>query len=211
MTGNDANAKKLYSFGMEPEESSHHFVVTLGDKREKYVHISEHFEFFENKERRAIEYKVLVNDPRMRVILDRFRWDNIEDALRFEFNQRLKRSGAKASRFKKGANILPRLFGKEMILLCWAIEDADPALIPVAIRNWQGLKPEERWWLFTQTNAASGQALRGKNLGWRKALRYALTENPVSEDLMPQREVLGQKQSVLPLQGDHEEGATDKY
>jgi hypothetical protein len=49
------------------------------------------------------------------------------------------------------------------------------------VENWLGLKPEERWWLYTMTNAATGHALRGRNRGWRKALRFALTENPVPE------------------------------
>jgi hypothetical protein len=44
-----------------------------------------------------------------------------------------------------------------------------------------GLAPEERWWLFTMTNAATGHAIAGRNKGWRKAVRYALTENPVSD------------------------------
>lgn len=71
--------------------------------------------------------------------------------------------------------------GKELVLFAWAIEDADPALIPVAIKNWQGLMPEERWRLYTMTNAATGHAVQGRNKGWRKAVRYALTENPVSD------------------------------
>ena len=80
-----------------------------------------------------------------------------------------------------GQTPLSRLVGKELVLLAWAIEDADPALIPVAIKNWLGLAPEERWWLFTMTNAATGHAMTGRNKGWRKAVRYALTENPVSD------------------------------
>ena len=52
-------------------------------------------------------------------------------------------------------------------------------MIPTAIKNWLGLSPEERWWLFTMTNAATG-GLKDKR-GWRKAVRYALTENPVEE------------------------------
>jgi hypothetical protein len=55
----------------------------------------------------------------------------------------------------------------------------DPAVISRAVRNWKGLMPEERWWLYTMTNAATG-GLRDNN-GWRKALRYALCENPVVE------------------------------
>src|SRR5699024_1442973 len=73
-----------------------------------------------------------------------------------------------------------RLLGKELTLLAWAIEEADPALIPTAIRNWLGLAPEERWWLFTMTNAATGHALTGRGKGWRQAVRFALTENTVA-------------------------------
>ena len=47
------------------------------------------------------------------------------------------------------------------------------------MHNWLGLVPEERWWLYTMTNAATGHAVNGRNKGWRKAVRFALTENPV--------------------------------
>jgi Protein of unknown function (DUF3780) len=82
---------------------------------------------------------------------------------------------------KGGQTPILRLFGKELVLLAWAIEEADPALIPIALKNWLGLAPEERWWLFTMTNAATGHAIAGRGKGWRKAVRYALTENPVSD------------------------------
>jgi len=65
------------------------------------------------------------------------------------------------------------------VLLAWAIEDADPGRVQTAVANWMGLTPEERWWLYTMTNAATGQALSGRNRGWRVAVRYALCENPV--------------------------------
>ena len=65
-------------------------------------------------------------------------------------------------------------------MLAWAIEDADPSTVPTAIANWKGLAPEERWWLYTMTAAATGNYLAGRGRGWRKALRYALTENPVT-------------------------------
>jgi hypothetical protein len=56
-----------------------------------------------------------------------------------------------------------------VVLLAWAIEDADPARIPTTIRNWRGLAPEEQWWLFTMTNAATKHAVSGRGKGWRKA------------------------------------------
>lgn len=173
--------KQLLSFGMEPEESTHHFLVNLGKTKGPQIYISEHFEYFEHPGRQKIEYEIGPDHPAMRVVLSRERWDRIADTVQFEFNHRLKRVGAKSSRFKQGYNTLPRLFGKELIVLCWAIEDADPGLIPAALKNWQGLKPEERWWLYTMTNAATGLALKHRNTGWRKALRYALTENPTGD------------------------------
>jgi hypothetical protein len=36
------------------------------------------------------------------------------------------------------------------------------------------------------TNAATGHAITGRGKGWRKAVRYALSENPVS-DVQPVR------------------------
>ena len=47
------------------------------------------------------------------------------------------------------------------------------AEIAVGIRNWLGLKPEERWWLYTMTAAATGLAHQ-IGMGWREALRRAL-------------------------------------
>jgi hypothetical protein len=82
--------------------------------------------------------------------------------------------------WKPESNYLHRLFGKELLVLAWAVEDADPGAINLAVQNWLGLKPEERWWLYTITNAATGHAIQGRGKGWRKALRFALTENPVT-------------------------------
>jgi hypothetical protein len=103
--------------------------------------------------------------------------------LRAELNKRLKAHGRRPGKWKTGYNPVSRLLGKELTLLAWAIEDADPALIPTAVANWQGLAPEERWWLYTMTAAATGNYITGRGRGWRKAVRYALTENPVG--IMP--------------------------
>jgi hypothetical protein len=94
------------------------------------------------------------------VALARPKWDLIADEVRAQFNQRLKRSGMKSGAWRTGANLLRRELGKELVLLAWAIEDADPSLIPTAIANWNGLVPEERWWLYTQTAAATGHATK---------------------------------------------------
>lgn len=168
-------------FGFDPSESGHHFRVTIPAKKDERVYISEHFSLDDTPERLELNIALGAEDAKLRVILPRLKWDDIADATQLEFNQRLRQVNLKPGKWKAGSTPTSRLFGKELVLLAWAIEDADPALIPVAVRNWLGLAPEERWWLFTMTNAATGHAIAGRNKGWRKAVRFALTENPVSE------------------------------
>jgi hypothetical protein len=77
-----------------------------------------------------------------------------------------------------------------------------PTTSPNALRNWEALAPEERWWLYTMTVATTGQALQ-KGIGWRKALRAALADNPFvkGEGMSPRarRELLGHSQLSLNL------------
>ena len=169
-------------FGFVPEKSQHHFLVTIPKRAKKndWVCISEHLEWNENEEVRILSFALGREDSKMRVMLSQSKWSAIADDVKAEFNGRLKRNGLKSGQWKTGQTPVSRLLGKELVLLAWAIEDADPTLIPMAIKNWLGLAPEERWWLFTMTNAATGHALTGRDKGWRKAVRYALTENPVS-------------------------------
>ncbi len=109
--------------------------------------------------------------------------------LRTEFNQRLKEYGQKTASGNKAKMPCNAFLAKELTLLCWAIEDCDLKVIPTAIKNWLGLKPEERWWLYTMTNASTGDA--NTKYGWRTAIRYALTENPVT-DKFQQRSIFDQ-------------------
>jgi len=79
------------------------------------------------------------------------------------------------------------LCGWYLIILAWALEYADPELAITAVHNWLGLAPEERWWLYTMTNVATGHAINERNKGWRKALRFAFTENPAMEGVLRHR------------------------
>lgn len=115
----------------------------------------------------------------LKIELSKHKWKALEEALMIEFNNTLKGEKLTTSRFKIGNNRVEHLLGKEMMVLLWAIEDCDPSVIPTAIRNWRGLMREERWWLYTMTNACCGDY--GVKFGWRKALRYALTENPIAD------------------------------
>lgn len=180
--------QKTEGFGFDPSESQHYFLVSLSSSKDADVQISEHMTWEKGMWEKKIRAVQKETDERLRVSLARSKWDAIADAVTAEFNQRLKDFDLRKGKWKDpGLTPVSRLLGKEIILLAWAIEDADPGRIPAAITNWLGLTPEERWWLFTMTNAATGQALRGKNLGWRKAVRFALTENPLSVGVFEQR------------------------
>uniref|UniRef100_A0A831UA73 DUF3780 domain-containing protein n=1 Tax=Geobacter metallireducens TaxID=28232 RepID=A0A831UA73_GEOME len=173
---------KYEGFGFCPQESAHHFRVTIPAGSQQEIIISEHFSFDEEGGARSATLSES-HDGQLKVILSRAKWNAIADEVRVEFNRRLKEHGVRAGKWKTGVVPVARPLGKELVLLCWAIEDADPATIPTAIRNWLGLAQEERWWLYTMTNAATGNAVSGRNKGWRKAVRFALTENPVTDHI----------------------------
>ncbi|RWK94989.1 MAG: DUF3780 domain-containing protein [Mesorhizobium sp.] len=111
----------------------------------------------------------------MRCETSREVWDTISPEARSEFNRRLKAESKPAGRWGADETSVQRLLGKELLVLLWAVElpDVRPEEIAVAIRNWMGLKPEERWWLYTMTAAATGLAHQS-GMGWRGALRQAL-------------------------------------
>lgn len=164
-------------FGFNPQENKHHFVVTIPEKKESPVIIYEQFEWQARSEQQPV---VLYNYDSAKAEISRHKWKLLEEAVKTEFNSRLKKQKKRIGRFNNGNNYLERMFGKELLVLVWAVEESDPSNIETAIRNWLGLAPEERWWLYTMTNAATGHLPDRR--GWRKALRYALCENPVDEE-----------------------------
>ncbi|CDF59193.1 DUF3780 domain-containing protein [Thermobrachium celere] len=168
-------AKDTIGFGFNPEESEHHFLVIIPRSPNAKVVVYERFAWQHDKDTQVLDIKRDIP----KVELSKHKWKMIEDTLRTEFNERLKKDKLPVGKWQIGQTPVHRLFGKELVLLAWAIEDCDPSVIPTAIKNWLGLSKEERWWLFTMTNAATGHA--NDKRGWRKAIRYALTENPVEE------------------------------
>lgn len=166
------------SFGFDPAESQHHFVVEIPRGGDAQITISEHLTW-DDENGSSVVTTGAAQDGQIRVLLARLKWDAIADEVRAQFNLRLKKMGKKSGSWRVGPNLVRRELGKELVLLAWAIEEADPALIQTALVNWNGLVPEERWWLYTQTAAATGHGINDRGRGWRKAVRYALTENPV--------------------------------
>jgi len=174
------------AFGFAPNTSAAHFLIHIPAGATLPVDISENLSWDPDTVASSIHYGSEHSDGQVRCRLARSKWNDIAEVVRAEFNARLKKEGRKPGKWKSGYNAVSRTLGKELTLLAWAIEDADPALVPTAIANWQGLSPEERWWLYTMTAAATGHFQLDRGRGWRKAVRFALTENPVTDRVSDQ-------------------------
>lgn len=163
-----------YGFGVNPLLSTNHFYVIIPSIQQGLVQIYERFKWTDASE------QIIEKSDILRLEISKYKWNKISLELSSEFNARLKKDKIKTGKFAIGGNPVEKLFGKEMMVLLWGIEDSDPSVIPTAVRNWKGLMPEERWWLYTMTNASTGHIKDKK--GWRIALRYALCENPIEEN-----------------------------
>lgn len=151
-------------FGVPATSDPHHFVVEIPRSNTGAVSISENLGLqAQDRTRSVID----------RVLLDRPRWTAIRSEVQRAFNIRLKERNLKPSAWKVGTNPVDRLLGKELCVLAWAVEGMEVENIPVAVRNWLALRPEERWWLFGMTAMSTG-GLNDGGKGWRLALRHAL-------------------------------------
>ncbi len=164
--------QKALGVGFIPVETQHHFLVCIPRTKREEVVVYERFHW-DDAETQTSDMK----DTNIKVKVSYEKWDAIRSVVEKEFNRRLSINKITIGKFKIGNVPVERLNGKELVLLLWAIEDSDPALIPTAIKNWIGLSAEERWWLFTMANASTGYY--AKKRGWRIAIRYALTDNSV--------------------------------
>ena len=181
-----------YGFGVDPEQSKTHFYVWIPSKEhsppqvdtcERMTYLSnarQNIQIYERYSWTPNDEQVIDDNDRLRLEVSKHKWSLIKGAFMSEFNPRLKKDGLSTGKFPQSGGVpVERMFGKEMMVLLWAIEDCEPSFIPNAICNWNGLLPEERWWLYTMTNAATGEPHNKK--GWRIALRFALCENAVIE------------------------------
>ncbi len=174
-------------FGFEPSKTAYHFVVTIPRGQDGSVEVSEHFVYGEDYEDAAARARLSdevpsfpIRPPQPKVVVSLHQWRYVADDVRTEFNRTLRTAGYKPSAWKIGPNCLSAHLGKELTLLLWAVEDIDPSLIPNAVANWSGLAPEERWWLYTTINAATGHVTEGRGRGWRQAIGIAFRDNPVT-------------------------------
>ncbi|KZM50943.1 hypothetical protein OA90_07100 [Labrenzia sp. OB1] len=168
-------AKPTLGFGVPATSDPHHFKVSIPPANSAKVQISEYL----GMQASSDEFAVMD-----RVVLDRPRWTAIRSEVQRAFNARLKAHGLKISAWKVGENPVDRLLGKELCVLAWAVEDLEMDQVPVAVRNWLALRPEERWWLFGMTAMATG-TVKDAGRGWRLALRHALGDVAQSDLMQP--------------------------
>ncbi len=166
-------SSNYFGFGYNPEESANHFYIVVPEKITDEVEIYERFHW-------DVESQQITKKDILKIQISRHKWAKLSTDLTAEFNSRLKTNKKPTGRFLVGGTPVEKLMGKELMVLVWGIENSDPSVIPTAVRNWKGLQPEERWWLYTMTNASTGKI--NDRRGWRMALRYALCENPVEEN-----------------------------
>lgn len=170
-----ARVTHTLGFGVPATSDPHHFTVVIPKSSTGKVQISEH-----------LGLQATVSDSAVidRVLMDRPRWTAIRAEVQRAFNARLAAHGLKPGTWKVGDNPVDRLLGKELCVLAWAVEQMDSEKIPVAVRNWLALRPEERWWLFGMTAMSTG-GIADAGKGWRIALKHALGDVAQSDLLAP--------------------------
>jgi hypothetical protein len=166
----------LTDFGFDLRGSPYHFALVV-ERDAATVRLEERF---------ALDAEGTDPDtgqphrPVIKATLDAYRWSRLSEPARAEFNRRITAEGGRAARWRPAETLLAPHLGKELTLLFWVVEDADPTVIPNMVANWTGLAPEERWWLYTTVNATAGHPDYGRERGWRKAVKIALAENPAA-------------------------------
>lgn len=173
---------KYVDFGALDDFGAHTFYVDIPAAKNEEILIIEDFGVLGENDRETTE---------IRARLPRSVWSGISDAARKEFNERLKTKKLPVSRWKTGRNKVDRLLGKELCILAWAAERAQPDKYPVICSKWKGLRPEERWWLFSVTAAEAGLADDNER-GWRQALKLAFSDGVADEPIAKRRRPAGE-------------------
>lgn len=173
MSGHPGVQRETVGFGAPGGIDPHCFEVHIPPGNAGDIRVVEHY---------GVAAGAFGRPDAERCLLTRKVWGAIREDLRRCFNERLREKNLAVGFWKPGVNKVERLLGQELLVLAWGVEAADTALIPVAVRNWLALRPEERWWLYAVTASSTGE-VKHREIGWRKALRFALTENPVRESL----------------------------
>ena len=120
-------SEKYFGFGYDPTESENHFYVVVPKNATDEVEIYERFHWDEG------EQKITKKDI-LKLRLSRHKWSKLSNDVAAEFNVRLKAEKKPGGRFLVGETPVEKLFGKELMVLLWGVENNDPAGIPTAIQ-----------------------------------------------------------------------------
>lgn len=176
-------------FGVPSTSEPHHFKVYI-PKKNGNIEISEHLGIEKSKEK-ITEIQ--------RCLIKRTSWTIIRREVQSSFNDRLRKKKIKTSSWTNGKNQVDRLLGKELCVLAWAIERLSKDNVQLALKNWLGLRPEDRWWLFSMAARSTDIDLK-RGYGWRIALGYALATSDLSCVPSETRSVNFSQQSQISLQ-----------
>src|SRR5688572_12733793 len=132
MTSHSSRELLSVAFGFNPAQAASHFLVHIPAGATLPVDISEHLSWDAERVADSVHLAGEREDGQVRCRLARTKWNDIAEVVRAEFNLRLRKLGHKSGKWRAGHNAVSRLLGKELTLLAWAIEDADPALIQTA-------------------------------------------------------------------------------
>lgn len=180
--------------GVVPLSTRHGFVVNVSNEPGATVTIHE-FRGDVAETGAPERFAAPFTDADYRVELSQDQWQAVASAFWQEANNRLRSNGfaqAKVVKHPVEPVLIHPSLGKELCVLCWAIEDEGLETIPNAIRNWEALAPEERWWLYTMTVGVAGMK-KDRGHGWRKALAYALAR----QSFIPGSEVTARTRRTL--------------
>lgn len=183
------SAFQTIGFGCPNDIDPHHFTVVIPQGRTDDIIITEHFGLRGGSDG--------IPELVERCHLNRNAWRGIAEEAKRVLNERLKEKKLSTSRWSIGENKVERLLGKELCVLAWAAEAAEESLIPLAVASWAALRPEERWWLFSMAAHATGTS-EDVDIGWRKALRIAFTENPSQQEVADHRKATAKRRKQVP-------------
>lgn len=160
--------KNLSGFGAPTELGAHVFRLRTDKTNNRMLLVEDY------GDSRASEGE----DPEQpRAALPAAVWQQVAPFVRRDFNERLANQKRKKGAWNCAAEVqLDRLLGRELTLLFWALEglhDHETHAVGSALKSWQQLRPEERWWFAAMAASGAGRPEDGCK-GWRLAIRAAL-------------------------------------
>ena len=190
--GPAVSEKKTIGFGVPNEMDPHHFTVEIPAARTEPVVITEHFGLRGGTNG--------LPDSIVRCRLPRAAWTGIAEEAKRVLNERLKEKKLSTSRWSSGTNKSSACWVGNCASSHGASRRRRRNSSPTPSATGSALRPDERWWLFSMAAAMTGGEDDG-DIGWRKAIRIALTENPTGEEvaeIRPQGKGQSQSQGRAP-------------